>query len=427
MECILLNEEGPLDFPQHAVSNKALRDANVAAAKKLNAFNVEIAMRKYVFDNLNAFSLKQDMMDKLSPEQKRFVEKDIVVGKRNGLHLDEKTREEIKKIKKEISDLGTTFGSNLNEDTTFLCFTEDELKGVPEDLVKSFEKSADNKCKVTLKYPHFFPVTRKCRNSETRRRIETAYQARCMEENTKILEKLVELRQRRADLLGYKNHAAYIHELRMAKNPEKVKSFYESLIPKLQPIWKKEKEELLKLKEEECAEDGREFNGKLDFWDMRYYTNKIEETRYAVDKQKLKEYFPLEKVTKGLLDIYQQLLGLTFTKCDSNAIDAWHEEVELFKVQDAETKDILGYFYLDLHPRDGKYGHAAVFPLQPGCIGPEGNLQASVCAMMANFSKPTDSKPALLDHDEVETCFHEFGHVMHNVCSQTDTPRFAFL
>ena len=99
----------------------------------------------------------------------------------------------------------------------------------------------------------------------------------------------------------------------------------------------------------------------------------------------------------------------------------------MFKVQDAKTKDILGYFYLDLHPRDGKYGHAAVFPLQPGCIGPDGKLQASVCAMMANFSKPTDSKPALLDHDEVETFFHEFGHVMHNVCSQTETPRFAFL
>ena len=213
VECILLNEEGPLDFPQHAVTNKALRDASVAAAKKLNAFNVEIAMRKDVFDNLNAFSSKKGMMDKLSPEQKRFVEKDIVDGKRNGLHLDEKTREEIKKIKKEISDLGTTFGSNLNEDTTFLCFTEDELKGVPEDLVKSFEKDGDNKCKVTLKYPHFFPVTRKCRNSETRRRIETAYQARCMEENTKILEKLVELRQRRADLLGYKNHATYIQEV----------------------------------------------------------------------------------------------------------------------------------------------------------------------------------------------------------------------
>jgi len=426
VECVLMNEEGPIDFPQHAVSSKELRDASVANAKKLNAFNVELAMRKDIFDNLTAFSANTDLMNKLSYEQKRFVDKEIISGKRNGLHLDEKTREEVKSIKKEISDLGTTFGSNLNEDTTYLLFSEEELKGVPEDLIKSFEKE-DNKCKVTLKYPHFFPVTRKCRNADTRKKIETAYQSRCMKENTEILEKLVELRQRQADLLGYKTHASYIQELRMAKNPENVKAFYESLVPKLQPIWEKEKAEILKLKEEECAEDGREFNGQLDFWDMRYYTNKIEETRYAVDKAKLKEYFPLEKVTKGLLEIYQQLLGLKFTKLDPKDIDAWHEEVELFKVQDSESKDIMGYFYLDLHPRDGKFGHAAVFPLQPGCIGPDGTMQVSLCAMMANFSKSTESKPALLDHDEVETYFHEFGHVMHNVCSQTESPRFAFL
>ena len=149
-----------------------------------------------------------------------------------------------------------------------------------------FVTQEDNKCKVTLKYPHFFPVTRKCRNAETRKTIETAYQARCMKENTEILEKLVELRQRQADLLGYKTHASYVQEvwlsnqnihmlkwfvwnrklglnmlkinaiflkLRMAKNPEKVKSFYESLVPKLQPIWKKEKAEILKLKEEEVS------------------------------------------------------------------------------------------------------------------------------------------------------------------------------
>jgi len=291
-------------------------------------------------------------------------------------------------------------------------------------LIDSFEKE-DGKCKVTLKYPHFFPVTRKCRVPETRRRIETAYQARCMEENTKILEELVKLRHEKAVLLGYENHAHYVLELRMAKSPQTVKAFLENLAAKLQPVWEKERQEMLSLKEEECKEYGYEFNGKLDFWDMRYLSNKVEETRYAVDKQKLKEYFPLEKVTKGLLEIYQQLLGLTFTECKD--IDAWHEEVTLYKVQDTETKEVLGYFYLDLHPRDGKYGHAAVFPSQPGCLNPDGERQVSVGAMMGNFSKSTESKPSLLDHDEVETYFHEFGHVMHGMCSFTETPNFAFL
>ena len=127
----------------------------------------------------------------------------------------------------------------------------------------------------------------------------------------------------------------------------------------------------------------------MDFWDFRYYMNLVEETRYAVDKEKLKEYFPLETVTKGLLEIYQGLLGLTFTECDNPS--AWHEEVKLvsfslltkslylhkkgwiemqYRVDDSDTKETMGYFYLDLHPRDGKYGHAAIFPLQPSCMSP---------------------------------------------------------
>merc|ERR1712241_1123894 len=205
-----------------------------------------------------------------------------------------------------------------------------------------------------------------------------------------------------------------------------VKDFLEGLATKLQPLWAKEKEEILKLKEDECKKYGYEYDGKVNFWDLRYYLNKVEETRYAVDKQKLKEYFPLEKVTAGLFEIYQEILGVTFIECQD--VDKWHEEVKLYQVQDAVTKDTFGYFYLDLHPRDGKYGHAAVFPIQPGWGGVGGKeRQPSVCAMMANFSKSTASKPSLLDHDEVETYFHEFGHVMHGICSFTETPKFACL
>jgi len=423
LECFLMNEEGPLDLIQHACASKELREASVASSKKMSAFHVEMAMRKDTFDKVCEFR-RSEAFEGLSAERKRFVEKVMVDGKRNGLHLDEAKRDQVKAIKTKMSELATEFSSNLNEDTTSLLFSEDELAGVPGDLVDSFER-VDGKCKVTLKYPHYLPVTRKCRVPETRRTLDTAYNSRCLADNTKILEELVQLRQKRAELLGYDNHAHYILELRMAKSPANVKEFLENLATKMQPIWAKERQELLQLKEEECKKYGYEFNGQLDFWDMRYYINKVEETRYAVDKERLKEYFPLEKVTRGLLEIYQNLLGLTFTECKD--IDSWHQEVKLYKVHDTETKQVFGYFYLDLHPRDGKYGHAAVFPLQPG-IGEDGHhQQVSVSAMMANFSKPTESKPALLDHDEVETYFHEFGHVMHNVCSLTETPRFAFL
>jgi len=415
--------ETPLDFAQHAADSKATREASVEASKKLREFGVETSMRKDLFDLVAAFS-ERGGSEGLTAEQKRFVEREIRSGKRNGLHLDDEKRKEITEIKKKMADLGTQFGSNLSEDTAFVLFDREELAGCTEDLIDSLEKS-DGKLKVTTKYPHFFPVTRRCRVPETRRKMNVAFNSRCMKENTPILEELVELRQKHAELLGYSSHAAYILEIRMAKDPKVVSKFLSDLSPKLQPIWLKEKEEMLELKKKECEKYGYEFNDAMDFWDFRYYMNQVEETRYAVDKEKLKEYFPLQTVTKGLLEIYQGLLGLTFTECDNPS--AWHEEVKLYRVDDSDTKETLGYFYLDLHPRDGKYGHAAIFSLQPSCKSPfkKGERMVGVCAMMANFSKPTKDKPSLLDHDEVETYFHEFGHVMHMLCARTETARFS--
>jgi len=274
-----------------------------------------------------------------------------------------------------------------------------------------------------MKYPHLFPITKRCRVPETRRQMVTASQAKCMEENTPILEELIQLRQKQAELLGYKNHAAYILEERMAKKPEDVSNFLVDLSKKLNPLWSQEREDMLKMKKEECEKYGYEYTGKMDFWDFRYYMNQVEEKVYAVDQNELRQYFPLEKVTSGLLHIYQILLGLTFTQEPDAA--TWHEDVKLYRINDTASNELLGYCFLDLYPRDGKFGHAAIFPLQPTCVVANGERQVAVCAMMCNFTKPTKDKPALLDHSEVETFFHEFGHVMHHICSRATYAMFA--
>eukprot|EP01134_Creolimax_fragrantissima_P003375 CFRG3375T1 len=151
----------------------------------------------------------------------------------------------------------------------------------------------------------------------------------------------------------------------------------------------------------------------------------VQEKQFQIDHQTLREYFPLHAVTKGLLQIYQTLLGLKFEEVENP--HTWHKDVQLFSVNDiaGDTPRLLGYFFLDLHPRDGKYGHAACFGLQPSCIGPSGERQVSVAACVANFTKPTATKPSLLLHNEVETFFHEFGHVMHNLCAQASFEMFA--
>ena len=172
------------------------RDASSDAEKMLEEFEVEMSMRKDVFDNIMMVS-QSDEVKTLSPELQRYVEKLVRDGMRNGLHLDEAKREEIKTVKKRISELGVEFNKNLNEDTAFLLFDQNELKGVPDDLVGSFEKDQETgKLKVTMKYPHFFPVQRKCQIPETRFKMEKCYQSRCMAENTKILEEIVTLRQK---------------------------------------------------------------------------------------------------------------------------------------------------------------------------------------------------------------------------------------
>ena len=208
----------------------------------------------------------------------------------------------------------------------------------------------------------------------------------------------------------------------MAKNPETVHKFLGELSSKLYQLWEDEQKVMLEMKKKEAAELGFEFNGKLDFWDFRYYMAMVEEKQYAVDQQKLKEYFPMEVVTAGLMNIYQKLLGLKFTQVQDGEV--WHQDVQMWKVDDEATGENIGYFYLDLYPRDGKYGHACMEQLQPGCLDGEGKRQKSVAVMLTNFSKPTKEKPSLLDHKEVKTYFHEFGHVMHGICSQTKTSKF---
>ena len=416
-------------FPQYVHPDKAIRDASIQANKLIDQHDIASVMRADVYARVKHVFQKTPKQQ-LTAEQQRLLEKMELEYRRNGLALSHQSPvqlEHLKKLKTRLSDVCTDFQRLVNEDTTSLELTRAELEGMPADFferLKPHPTKADTFI-VTMKYPDLFPVLKYAKREDTRRRMDIANSSRCAS-NIQLMEEALSLRGEIASILGYDTHAAFVMEIRMAKKPETALTFLKDLEVNLKPMAEKELVKLVELKNADLTKRGEKSDGQLNSWDFRFYHQQLLETEYKVDEDAIKEYFSIDRVTKGMLDLYQTVLSLKFDKVSVSVKDAtvWHDDVELYRVSDSKTGDLVGHFYLDLYPRDGKYGHAACFGLQPGYVKEDGMRQYPVAAMVANFTKPTKDKPSLLKHDEVVTYFHELGHVMHQMCAQTTFSRF---
>ncbi|KAI9912822.1 hypothetical protein PsorP6_006276 [Peronosclerospora sorghi] len=412
-------------FLAQVAVDKSTRDACTKADEVIEQFSVQRSMRADVYKSIRAL-YKSAAYQELDTVTQRYVHRLIQDFERNGLHLSEKKQDEVRAWKQKLSKLGIKFQQNLSEEVTEVQFRLDELKGMSDDFIGSLEKDTDGLYKIALSYPTVFPILSTCTVESTRKAVEYAFNRRCISTNVSILEEMLEIRHKVAVTLGYENHAAYILEQRMAESPANVNKFLNELNNKLVPLAKKDLNDMLKLKEADCEQNGWKFDGKINMWDFRFYTDQYLKKHCSIDSEKLREYFPLAHVTTQMLAMYQELLSLKFVEISQPHV--WHKDVRMFAVYDARSGKaghLVGHFYLDLFPRTGKYGHAACFTLQQSCVNSSGVRMYPAAAMVANFNAPTKSKPSLLGHEEVVTYFHEFGHVMHCLCSEVKIPHFA--
>lgn len=381
-ENVMALESHILSFYQAVSTDQELRNASSKAEELMDEFFIETVMREDVFKLVDAALKKNESLD---PESRRLLEKEHKDYIRNGLGLPAgPKRDRFKDIKKRLSQISIEFQKNLNEENEGLWFTREQLDGVPEDVLSGLKKGeGENEGKIwmTFKYPDLFPTMKYAKNPEVRKKLTISNENKC-NQNIPLFREAIVLRDEAARLLGYPNHAAFRVEDKMAKTPETVDNFLGDLRSRLAAGGEKESKSLLELKKADLASRGEQFDGRYYLWDHRFYDRLMLEKEYSLDHQLIAEYFPLQNTIQGMLKIFEELFGLQFVEItgeDRNAVApsgkgsdiVWHEDVQVFSVWDdeGEGSGFVGYLYLDLFPRDGKYGHAANFNLQPVSIG----------------------------------------------------------
>lgn len=397
--------------------SKELRDKATELDNEIKKFFIDIQQRKDFYRTCQTYYTGnfQTERKELTSEECRYVERMIRDFKRAGLHLDDAQFIEMKKT---LSELETKFSKNINDDNTSFLFSKTELDGMPDDWFTDDKKVEEN-YKVTLKYPDYLPAMDFVHSSSVRECLYLAYNNRCAAENTPIFEQAVRLRYEIAKKLGYKTHAHYKTEVKVVKNPENALSFLNGVNSLSTQLYKDEMKKLLEFAQ--TYEKNPLKKEKLDKWDLRYYMKAYENAHFKIDHNEIKKYFPIDTVRQGLFHIYETLFQLKFEEVQTE--NKWHDDVQLFSVTDcsssADSGKIIGYFYLDMFPREGKYSHAAAFNFMAACDA-QPTRRPHIITMACNF--PRNS---CITFDDVETFFHEFGHVMHFICSKTQLSEFS--
>jgi len=390
----------------------------------LTKFSNDITLNKKLFKRVQlVFDIKDEL--NLSKEQDTLLTNKYKSFVRNGANLNSKEKEELRKIDTELAKVKLTFGENVLAETNafeLLITNKEELKGLPETSLELAEITAKQRNKkgwvFTLDYPSYIPFMTYAENRNLRKKMSIAFGAKAFQnnkyDNQKNVLSIVNLRYKRANLLGYKTHTHFVLEERMAEKPNIVMKFLNDLLEKATPAANKDFELLKSIAKKDGVKD-------LEKWDSAYYAEKLKKQLFDLDQELLKPYFKLEKVINGVFKVAQKLYGLQFKEI--NTIDTYHKDVKTYKITD-KSSNFVAVFYADFFPRKGKRGGAWMTSFKNQWIKNNENSRPHI-SIVCNFTKPTETKPSLLTFNEVTTLFHEFGHALHGMLANTTYPSLS--
>ena len=403
LESTIYDLSGRIAFMGDVHPDEKIRNFGNDADSKIQNLALEIFKDQDLYEKF-----KEIQTDSLDKESETFY-RDLQIDFKDAGHgLSDEKKNRLTEIEKKLIDLSISFSENIAKDKTEVLFLEDELKGLSQNELKNLRKNNDSFV-ITMAYPDINAVMENCSVRTTREIVWKAFNNRAVKENSPILEEAVHLRNEKALLFGFKTWAEYRLQNRMAKSPKNVVSMYKSLIPKLQKAAEVEKIEL--------AIDNIEV-ADIAPWDIRYFISKERSKVSSIENSELKKFFYIHDVKTEMFKVCEEVFDLQI-KPESNET-AWHEDVELWSLWEKDGQQ-LAYFYLDLYPREGKFTHAAVFDISSGGSSRQ---ELPICSMVANFPNP-NTGDGLMTFDEVETLFHEFGHVLHNGIGKSKYTRFV--
>jgi len=393
-------------------TDSAVRDAGQAADERLTKWRVGLSFRTDLYRAVAAFAATTEAGE-LTGERRRLLEMWMRDFRRAGQELDPAVRTELEGLRARLVELEVAFQRNVNEvrDTA-------ELEGMSAAFREGLAPgSSPGTWRVSLDTPELIPFLEQSRSRPARHELFSRNWSRAIDINRPLLHEALEIRRRIAALHGLESWAEYATAVKMAGHPNRVRTFYDEIIPATSEAARRETAAMQAMLES----DGE--SGPIGAWDWRFYDFRQRRDEFGVDSALVSEYLPLEGVLRGLFDLTGEVFGLRYQRVPE--AHAWHPSVELYEIRDAASDAVLAWVYLDLFPRDGKFNHAAAFPLVVGRRLADGAYQRPVTAIVANLTPPAGDHPALLRHTEVETVFHEFGHVLHMSLTRAESARFS--